>query len=134
MQRTRPSPLEVVSRIATLWTRGQQQLGRHSPPPPHNLAIVSREWLSLLTCMCTCAKARSRLLGAVERAGLAAASFEVLFSGVEEGRVEAVLRAVPPGEQPALTGLESSVVDGEGFGIEPFRSVVCPKSHIATVP
>lgn len=57
-------------------------------------------------------------------AGLAPGTFEVLFTGLEEGRVEAVLRAVPEGAEPALTGMESSVTDGDGFGIEPFRSVV----------
>lgn len=64
-------------------------------------------------------------MDAAARRGLASGSFEVLFTGLEEGRVEAALHAVPAGKQAALTGLESSVVDGEGFGIEPFRSGVC---------
>ena len=43
-------------------------------------------------------QARSRLLAAAEQAGLQAGSVEVLFNGVEYGRVEAVLRAVPAGQ------------------------------------
>ena len=66
------------------------------------------------------------------RWGLASGSFEVLFTGVEEGRVEAALHAVAPGTQPALTGLENSVADGEGFGIEPFRSPVRPR-HVPLI-
>jgi len=57
-------------------------------------------------------------------AGLSDGAYEVLFTGAEEGRVEAALRAVLRGAEPSLTGLESSVIDGEGFGIEPFRAVV----------
>ena len=64
------------------------------------------------------------MMNAGREAGLAAGTFEVLFIGVEEGRVEAALRAVLPGTEASLTGLESSVIDGEGFGIEPFRAVV----------
>ena len=78
------------------------------------------------------AQARSRMLDAAQAAGLTDVQCEVLFSGVEEGRVEAALRVVPPGQHPALTGLESSVVDGDGFGIEPFRAVVRPRRYITS--
>ena len=50
-------------------------------------------------------QARGRLLRAAEHAGLAANSVEVLFNGVESGRVEAVLRAVPEGQVPQLAVL-----------------------------
>ena len=49
------------------------------------------------TCCCG-GQARSQLLAAAEEAGLAPGTVEVLFNGVESGRVEAVLRAVPAGQ------------------------------------
>jgi len=56
-------------------------------------------------------QARSRLLDAAEQAGLAADSVEVLFSGVESGRVEAVLQAVPEGQVPHRIALLAWATD-----------------------
>uniref|UniRef100_A0A7R9VAT9 TraB domain-containing protein n=1 Tax=Chlamydomonas euryale TaxID=1486919 RepID=A0A7R9VAT9_9CHLO len=45
----------------------------------------------------------------------------VAFRGVETGEVEATLKAAKPGDRPYLSGLEGGAINGEGFGIEPFR-------------
>jgi hypothetical protein len=49
----------------------------------------------------------------------------VEFSGIETGKVEAVVRARRPGgaDAPFVSGLESSAEGGEGVGIERFRPV-----------
>lgn len=41
--------------------------------------------------------------------------------GTESSRVEAILRAVPGGNAPSLSGLEATAPGGDGEGIEPFR-------------
>ncbi|GLI59093.1 hypothetical protein VaNZ11_000782 [Volvox africanus] len=45
----------------------------------------------------------------------------VSFSGVETGRVEMLVKAVKATDPPFVSGLEGTAVNGEGFGIEPFR-------------
>uniref|UniRef100_A0A7S0RDT8 Uncharacterized protein n=1 Tax=Chlamydomonas leiostraca TaxID=1034604 RepID=A0A7S0RDT8_9CHLO len=44
----------------------------------------------------------------------------VTFAGVDNGRVEAIVKAERPGA-PFVTGFESSAQGGEGWGVEPFR-------------
>lgn len=46
---------------------------------------------------------------------------EVVFEGVELGRVCAVLQPVPAGKQRSVTGLEGSALGGQGWGIDPFQ-------------
>ncbi|GIL84546.1 hypothetical protein Vretimale_14392 [Volvox reticuliferus] len=45
----------------------------------------------------------------------------VSFSGVDTGRVEMIVKAVKGMDPPFMSGLEGTAVNGEGFGIEPFR-------------
>lgn len=46
---------------------------------------------------------------------------QVAYNGVESGRVEAIVKAVKSTDAPFVSGFESSAVNGEGWGIEPFR-------------
>lgn len=48
-------------------------------------------------------------------------SINAVVQGTESSRVEAILRAVPDGRPPALSGLEATAPGGDGEGIEPFR-------------
>lgn len=43
------------------------------------------------------------------------------FSGIESGRVEALVRARRAADPAFVSGLESSAVDGEGLGIDSFK-------------
>lgn len=52
---------------------------------------------------------------------LAGHQVTVSFKGVDSGRVEAIVKAVKPTDPPYMSGLEGTAVNGEGFGIEPFR-------------
>lgn len=45
----------------------------------------------------------------------------VSFSGVENGKVEALVKAVKAGDRAWLSGLEGSAQEGQGSGIETFR-------------
>ncbi|GAX80116.1 hypothetical protein CEUSTIGMA_g7554.t1, partial [Chlamydomonas eustigma] len=55
-----------------------------------------------------------------EAVGSSVASTTV-YSGVESGRVEAILKAVKPSDGPFLSGFEAGALNGAGWGIEPFR-------------
>ncbi|KXZ49872.1 hypothetical protein GPECTOR_19g323 [Gonium pectorale] len=52
---------------------------------------------------------------------LAGQQVTVSFKGVDTGRVEMIVKAVKASDPAYLSGLESTAVNGEGFGIEPFR-------------
>ncbi|KAG2452693.1 hypothetical protein HYH02_002925 [Chlamydomonas schloesseri] len=45
----------------------------------------------------------------------------VSFTGVDTGRVEMIVKATKPTDPAYSSGLEPTAVNGEGFGIEPFR-------------
>lgn len=45
----------------------------------------------------------------------------VAFKGVENGKVEVLVKAVKPGDRPYLSGLEGTAEGGVGMNIEPFK-------------
>ncbi|PNW74532.1 hypothetical protein CHLRE_12g492350v5 [Chlamydomonas reinhardtii] len=52
---------------------------------------------------------------------LAGHEVTVSFTGVDSGRVEMIVKATKPTDPAYASGLEPTAVNGEGFGIEPFR-------------
>ena len=64
-------------------------------------------------------QARRSLLQAVPEGERA--QTEVVFSGAEQGKVQATVRTVPAGQPCSVSGLEGSAPGGQGWGIDSFK-------------